>query len=72
MKQYTTPTVRIRLDGMEELLSEADTLVVTASDGETDIDLTPTVEGDILSVTLTEQQTAQLQVGKISFEVTLE
>lgn len=71
MKQYTTPTVRITIPQREDLLSVADTIIVTASDGTTDIDLEPTIDGDTVTVTLTEQQTTQLEVGPILFEVTI-
>lgn len=71
MKQYTTPTVRITIPGREDLLEVADSVIVTASDGTLDIDMTPTIDGDTVTVTLTEEQTATLSVGPILFEVTI-
>lgn len=71
MKQYTTPTINVRMEGYGDVLSSADIIVVTVSDGTTDIDLIPTIDSETLTVTLTQEQTASLEVGPIFVEVTI-
>ena len=71
MKQYTTPTINVRMEGYGDVLASADTIILTVSDGVTDIDLVPSVDNETLTVTLTQEQTASLSVGSILIEVTI-
>lgn len=71
MKQYTTPLITLTVEGQEELLSKADKIVLTVSDDEKRINLTPTVEGDKLMVQLSQEQTAMLSAGNIYVEATI-
>ena len=72
VKQYTTPTFEITIndENAEELISTADEIIVTVSDGTIDIDLVPEAEGDTLIVTMTQEQTEQLALGVLQIEAT--
>ena len=73
IKQYTTPTIQISFtdDDAANILASADAIIVTVSDGEVDIDLTPTIEDNILTCIMTQEQTSQLALGPMYVEATL-
>lgn len=74
MKQYTTPTITIRVNGQANLLSIADQVVVAAKSltGEEVVidDDRLDIEDDVITLTLTTSETAAL-VGKSIVEVTI-
>lgn len=70
MKEYTTPTIDIALEGAQDVIADAQAIIVTLKGRQT-IEKTPTVDRSILSVTLTQQETAILGVGTVLIEVTL-
>ena len=72
IKQYTTPTFSITIsdENAAELIASADEIIVTVSDGTLDIDLTPSIEEDTLTVTMTQEQTESLALGSLYIEAT--
>lgn len=59
------------MEGYGDVLASADSVIVTVSDGTTDISLTPTIDNETITTSLTQEQTACLSVGSIFVEVTL-
>ena len=70
MKEYTTPTIDIALEGAADALADAQAIIVTLKGRQT-IEKTPSVDRSILSITLTQQETAILGVGTVLIEVTI-
>ena len=72
MKQFTTPTIKVTIKNGEPVLTAADEIICTISDGVIDIDIADVeVLGDTLLITLTEEQTGQLAIGNLMLEVTI-
>ena len=70
MKEYTTPTIDIALEGAADAIADAQAIIVTLKGRQT-IEKTPGVDRSILSITLTQQETAILGVGTVLIEVTI-
>lgn len=70
-KEYTTPTIDIAVDGIQDLLPDAKRIIVTLKGRQT-IEKEPSIERSILSISLTQQETAILGVGTILIEVTVQ
>lgn len=70
MKEYTTPSIDIALDGAYDVLAHAERVVVTLK-GRQVIEKEPTVDKTILSISLTQQETALLGAGILLIEVTI-
>ena len=70
MKEYTTPTIDIALEGAADAIADAQAIIVTLK-GRQIIEKTPGVDRSILSITLTQQETAILGVGTVLIEVTI-
>ena len=71
MKQFTTPSLQLTIHGAEEILSGADKVILTISDGDKDINLTPRVEGNVLTAVMRQEQTARLESGTLYIEATI-
>ena len=69
-KEYTTPSIDIALEGAQDIIAEAQAIIVTVKGRQTS-EKTPTVDRSILSVTLTQEETAILGVGTVLIEVTI-
>lgn len=71
MRRYTTPTHTLTVEGID--LTEAKVWVtyenVSGRFSVTDMDVTLDGENSVIEVTLTEQQTASLSVGKAKVQV---
>lgn len=70
IKEYTTPTIDIALEGAADALACAQSVIVTLKGRQT-IEKVPVIDRSILTVSLTQQETAILGVGTILIEVTL-
>lgn len=72
MKEYTTPTIAIRLEGQNvaELLAGAQRVILTVKGAGATYELTPEIEDTDLIVKLTQEQTAKLK-GSVRFEATI-
>ena len=70
MKEYTPPTIDIALEGAADAIADAQAIIVTLKGRQT-IEKTPGVDRSILSITLTQQETAILGVGTVLIEVTI-
>ena len=70
IKEYTTPTIDIALEGAQDLLKDAARVVVTVK-GRQVIEKAPTVDRGILSFSLTQEETAILGVGTVQMEVSI-
>lgn len=72
MKEYTTPTIIMQLEGanVAELLAGAQKVVLTVRGAGASYDFEPEVEDTSLKVKLTQEQTAALS-GKVRFEATI-
>lgn len=76
MKAYTTPEVRMQLEGAQDILANAEKIILTAESGKAEIDRVGpsdelTVEGDTIIVRYTQEETVSLGVGDIRFEATV-
>ncbi|MBQ9785071.1 MAG: hypothetical protein IJW29_06190 [Clostridia bacterium] len=78
MKAYTTPEVRMQLEGAEDILANAEKIVFTAEthgvevSKEKSTDLNEVaVESDTIIVKYTQDETAVLGPGTIRFEATI-
>ena len=76
MKQFTTPTIAIEVGGLgdmsgEEVLAQAEKVIFTISDGINDIDVIPRIVDSVCYADLSEEQTALLQIGTLSAELTI-
>lgn len=69
-KEYTTPTIDIALEGAQDIIAEAQAIIVTVKGRQT-IEKTPTIDRSILTITLTQEETAILGVGTVLIEVTV-
>lgn len=69
-KEYTTPTIDIALEGAQEAIAAAQKIIVTLKGRQT-LEKIPVVDRSILSISLTQQETAILGVGTVLIEVTL-
>ena len=77
MKQFTTPTIAIKVNALgdmtgNEVLEKASKVIFTISDGINDIDIIPRIADSVCYADLTEEQTALLQTGTLSAELTIE
>lgn len=67
MIQWTTPTIRLTISGVEGLdLSEAEEVIVTLTQGTTKIEKTGaalTLDDNVITLTLTEEESAQFSPG---------
>lgn len=70
MKQFTTPTISVRLDDSPDLIDSIVKANITISDGKATIDKEATLDGNSLSVRLTQEETGKL-LGSIKIEVTV-
>jgi hypothetical protein len=70
LKQYTTPTITITIEGASEILANADRVIVTFARNRYLYDLDGIVDGDTVTVSLTQEQTATLK-GSIQVEVSV-
>lgn len=70
IKEYTTPTIDISLDGAHEALANAARVIVTLKGRQT-IEKEPAIDRSILSVSLTQEETAILGVGPVLIEATI-
>lgn len=61
MIRYTTPTIRIAETGSD--LSQYDKLFVTISQLDSVITKEPTVEGSVMSITLTQEESARFRLN---------
>lgn len=76
MKEYTTPTVKVQLEGSEEILANAKRVILTAESGDGEIDKEwpdkgLTVDADTVSAMYTQDETVLLGSGWVRFEVTV-
>lgn len=71
VKEYTTPTLKIRLKNADYILSNAKTVIVSARRNSVLIDKTPDIVDDVLYVKFTEEETGNLK-GDVTVEVTIE
>lgn len=71
IKEFTTPTLKIRLNNSDELLNSAKRVIVSARRNSVLIDKEPQIIGNVLFVSFTEEETGNLK-GDVSVEITIE
>lgn len=69
-KEYTTPMIDIALDGGQDVLNDAQKVLVTVKGRQT-IEKKPIIDRGIISFSLTQSETAILGVGTVLIEVTI-
>lgn len=70
MKTYTTPTIKLTVRDGEDILANAQAVIVTMRCENGQQDFVPSIGGTELSWTLTQAQTAQM-CGRVDVEATI-